>query len=345
VIQNYTIEGKIPIYLDRGFFKEQGVEPIECGFFSKDAMLERQVIQHDPLVVAQTVKALFLARKLFPKKMWSNEQLKSNESFFKEQARLVTIPSDKFSKLSDYFADIPVHTGSSSSPSIETSSVRSALVDIIWSHQDIPFNHLDTIKGITCVPDAEWRRDQRWDNIFSFYDPQDKEVKIRQDRFENRKNLEVAFLIAVGQSLLGNYADKKKIDLLHQSNIAVGRVYHLHLTETENRSCYFDDKELKNFLQLSRMVEQNEKHFTRVINGREGFTPPGLLMGLMYMWYLDNRLASHIEYKMSIMKVRQTDLIPDQKTMRKRREKLIGFFREAVFGKHCSALYSNPSLQ
>jgi len=345
VIQHYTIEGKIPIYLDREYIKEQGVEPIECGIFSKEAMLERQVIQHDPHVVAQTVKALFLARKLFPKKRSNNRQLKSKEFVFKEQTRLVGIPSDKFRKLSEYFADIPVRTGSSSSLSIEASSVRRALVDIIWSHQDIPINHLDTIKGITCVPDVEWRRDQRWDNIFSFYDPQDKEIKIRQDRFENRKNLEVAFLIAVGQSLLGDYAADKRIELLHQSNIAVGRVYHLYLTEQKKRSCYFDDKELKMFLQLSRMVEQDELHFTRVINGREGFTPPGLLMGLMYVWYLDNRLASHIEYKMSIMKVRQTDLIPDQKIMRKRRERLIGFFRESVFGKHCCALHSGSFLK
>jgi hypothetical protein len=73
------------------------------------------------------------------------------------------------------------------------------------------------------------------------------------------------------------------------------------------------------------------RHFTRLVNGREGFTPPGLFMGLMYAWYLDNRLASHIEYKMSIMKIRRSDLIPEQQKMVERRKNIISFFREAVF--------------
>ena len=54
-------------------------------------------------------------------------------------------------------------------------------------------------------------------------------------------------------------------------------------------------------------------------------------MGLIYAWYLENRLASHIEYKMSLMQINQTDLIPEQLKMLKRREKVIGFFRDVVF--------------
>ncbi|MGA7277941.1 MAG: hypothetical protein WBW79_08390, partial [Desulfocapsaceae bacterium] len=55
--------------------------------------------------------------------------------------------------------------------------------------------------------------------------------------------------------------------------------------------------------------------------------------GLLYAWYLDNRFAGHIEYKMSILRVQPTGLIPEQKKMRSRREALIDFFRESVFGK------------
>ncbi len=54
-------------------------------------------------------------------------------------------------------------------------------------------------------------------------------------------------------------------------------------------------------------------------------------MGLIYAWYLENRLASHIEYKMSVMQINQTDLIPEQLKMFLRREKMIAFFREVVF--------------
>ena len=72
-------------------------------------------------------------------------------------------------------------------------------------------------------------------------------------------------------------------------------------------------------------------HFTRLVNGNEGFTPPGLLMGLTYAWYLDNRFASHIEYKMAVMRIDHSDLIPEQIRMKNRREKLTVFFREVVF--------------
>jgi hypothetical protein len=75
----------------------------------------------------------------------------------------------------------------------------------------------------------------------------------------------------------------------------------------------------------------DEHHYTRLVNNHEGFTPPGLLMGLMYAWYIDNRFASHIEYKMSVMKIKQTDLIPEQLRMADRRRKMIAFFKDIVF--------------
>ncbi|MDX9894471.1 MAG: YvcK family protein, partial [Desulfofustis sp.] len=148
------------------------------------------------------------------------------------------------------------------------------------------------------------------------------------------KKLEIAFLIALGQSLLGDYALEKRIEPLLDGGCTLGRVYHLKLRRADARACYFSDTELGEFLQLARMKELEPGHFTRVINDQEGFTPPGLLMGLMYAWYLDNRLASHIEYKMSILKIRQSDLIPEQIRTRQRRVGLTDFFRAAVFGKH-----------
>ena len=54
-------------------------------------------------------------------------------------------------------------------------------------------------------------------------------------------------------------------------------------------------------------------------------------MGLMYAWYIDNRFATHIEYKMSVMKINQTDLIPEQLNMVDRRRKMIEFFKAVVF--------------
>ena len=74
-------------------------------------------------------------------------------------------------------------------------------------------------------------------------------------------------------------------------------------------------------------------HFTRLINGDEGFTPPGMLMGLNYAWYLDNRFATHVEYKMAVMKIAPSSLIPQQVKMLGRRQQMVNFFREVVFRK------------
>jgi hypothetical protein len=250
----------------------------------------------------------------------------------------VPIPSLKFTKVAERLAEIALDLKQCEATGMSSAEILSILEDVIWTHQDIPVSHLEYIEGITCVSEKRWRRDQRWDNVFSFYDPDDKLIKIREDRLQTKSRLEVSFLIALGQALLGDYAASKLITPLLYEGKEIGAVYHLSLRSEKERFCYFNDAELRSFLKLARMVEQTPTHFTRTVNGEEGFTPPGLLLGLMYAWYLDNRFASHIEYKMSILKVRPTQLIPEQKKMRSRREQLIDFFRESVFGKEAVLL-------
>lgn len=335
VIQNYAVEGKNPIYLDRDLIKRRGFTPIECGFFSRPAMLERGVIQHDPEVVAQTVKTLFLAKELCAdeEEVQREPAVTVSSAGLPVRPRLISIPSVKYGKVAERLAELSIDLEQCDSTGMSSAEIVSILADIIWSHQDIPVSHLDFIEGITCVSEGRWRRDQRWDNVFSFYDPEDRLVKIREDRLQTRSNFEASFLIALGQALLGDYAAGKLITPLLYEGKEIGAVYHLSLRSEEERVCYFNDAELRDFLQLSRMVEQTSTHFTRTVNGNEGFTPPGLLLGLMYAWYLDNRFASHIEYKMSILRVGPTHLIPEQKKMLTRRERLVDFFRETVFGK------------
>ena len=139
-------------------------------------------------------------------------------------------------------------------------------------------------------------------------------------------------MIALGESLLGDYAEKKVMNKIEIDGIHLGRVYHLFLKAKEDRVCFFNHEQLSTFLYFARMCPaDDENHYIRLVNNHEGFTPPGLLMGLMYAWYVDNRFATHIEYKMSVMKINQTDLIPEQLKMVERRRKMITFFKEVVF--------------
>jgi len=144
---------------------------------------------------------------------------------------------------------------------------------------------------------------------------------------------EVAFLVALGQSLLGNYALAKEVVPLVQEGDPLGKVYHLTLRPVAERQCYFTDPELALYLDFARMRQspRDPAHFTRVLNAEEGFTPPGLLFGLSYAWYLDNRFASHIEYKMAITRAEVSDLVPAQVKSQARRLEMIDFFRTVVF--------------
>ncbi|MGI9536073.1 MAG: gluconeogenesis factor YvcK family protein, partial [Desulfocapsaceae bacterium] len=213
VIQNYAVEGKNPIYLDREILKNRGFTPIECGFFSRSAMIERGVIQHDPEVVAQTVKTLFLSRELFNDKQEQSPHsaVVTQPSGLSSRPRLVAIPSVKYALVADRLAELSIDFNQCEATGLNSEEIVSILTDIIWTHQDIPVSHLDFIQGITFVSEGRWRRDQRWDNVFSFYDPEDGLIKIREDRIRSRNSLEVSFLIALGQALLGDYAASKLI--------------------------------------------------------------------------------------------------------------------------------------
>ncbi len=71
---------------------------------------------------------------------------------------------------------------------------------------------------------------------------------------------------------------------------------------------------LVEILKLARMQRMKSEDciYTRLLNGIEGFTPPGLLFGLTYAWYLDNRFVDYVEYKMMLIRSEVSDLIPEQ---------------------------------
>lgn len=347
ILQRYAVEGKIPIFLDREVMNSQHYYPIECGVYSRYALKNNNVIQHDPDTLAQAVLALFNGRKCFGKnsidegckKEKRKESPGSGQLCYKNPVRRIfcsrPYPFQRYNAIKGWLDSLEIaHIGCEKD--INIAQVKENSCEVLWSHPVIPLAHLEYVKGLHCIDKSEWNRDQRWDNVFSFYDPEDCCIKIREDQFGSRSRFEVALMIALGESLLGNYAGKKEMEDIKVDGQLLGRAYHLYLRNEKERSCFFDSMQLDAFLKLARMCStEDENHYTRLVNRGEGFTPPGLLMGLMYAWYLDNRLATHIEYKMSVMKISSTDLIPEQLKMSKRRKRMIMFFRDVVFGHEC----------
>ena len=331
VIQNYAVEGKIPIYLDREKVRAQGIVPLECSIYSTSALRDLGVIRHDPQQFAHVIQTLWAGFCHLPATAMPYVNSELDTPPYSKHLTGMMLPCLRHKKIGEYLAGIEIKLSKESSASL---SIRKVLQRILWNHKDIPMEHLQYVKGIQCIPTEDWKRNQNWDRVYSFYDPYDCFVKIRQDQFDSEINLEIAFLVALGQSLLGDYAQKKEIRTIKNGGLLLGKAYHLQIKSGAERNCYFSKEDLADFLSLARMVQDPDdpEHFTRIVNGKEGFTPPGLLFGLTYAWYLDNRFASHIEYKMAVIRIDRSDLIPEQVRMRSRREKLTDFFREVVFG-------------
>lgn len=319
ILQSYAIEGKTPIYLDRMKVWKMGFLPIEAAIFSREGLTDHKV-RHDPQALAAAVKTLWVGRDYLADPGPSEADPLPPAPMVMGREFGGEALSQRYARLLAGLAAIEV-------------GERQRIADILWRHADIPVRHLATVRGVVLVPPAAWLRGQVWDNLPSFYDPTDGVIKIRQD-WRDARRFEVAFLVALGQSLLGNYALRKDLEPLLWEGETVGKVYHLTLRPEAERETYFTPAELARFLALARMRQSSRDaaHFSRVVNGTEGFTPPGLLFGLTYAWYLDNRFAGHIEAKMAIVRAEVSDLIPEQVKNQIQRRALIDFFREVVFG-------------
>jgi len=318
IIQSYAVEGKTPIYLDRVKVWNMGFSPIEASIFSREGLLDRKV-RHDPRAFATAIKVLWAVNSYLDKK---------------EGQGALTLPPSGADGTVRATAQVPCQRYGR----IRQTLVRLGVVDlervveIVWRHADIPIVHLDSLRGVTVVSQKDWARGQEWDRLYSFYDPDECTIKIRKDLI-GTKQFEPALLAALGQSLLGNYALRKEVTPLLHGGEVLGKVYHLTLRPEDQRQCYFSDQALIHYLLLAQMRQstQDPLHFTRVVNGDAGFTPPGLLLGLTYAWYLDNRFSSYIEYKMGIARAEVADHVLEYGRHQARRRSLIDFVREVVF--------------
>lgn len=374
VLQRYAVEGKVPIYFDRDKVCAQGFIPIECGIFSKTALAEQGVIQHGPIHLAKVIRTLWVVFdhlraadgvSVLPAEQGSDTAGAVVDGLDRSVEKTAVSPFIRSRQIGKRLAELSARrgwpgfadirggqdgagrgvSGHARAPEM-CAAILGMVENILWRHPDIPLGHLAFVRGIVCIERESWRRCQKWDSVFSFYDPADGLIRIRQDQLEREHSFEVAFLVALGQSLLGNYVRRKEMQPVLIDSMALGKVFHLSLRPENERVCWFSDAELRRYLELSRMrpVAGAPDHFTRLINGDEGFTPPGMLMGLNYAWYLDNRFASHVEYKMAVMKVEASGLIPEQVKMLGRRRQLVSFFREVVFRKsaHDRSLCNHP---
>ncbi len=341
VLQNYALEKKEPIYVDSEKVLKLGFEPVQARIFSQNLLRQEQIVQHDPIALATAVRCLYglrvsgflqepktptvrITRQPQPTNICADRLLPCIR--YEEISRIVSMLSfQQFNLLSEQPKEMEKE---------EREQLANLIINILWRHPDIRPDHLSAVQGISLISTARWSRCQQWDNIFSFYDPIDGCLKIRQDQVEDQSRLEMPLLVALGQSLLGNYCQEKHIEPVLFQGQQVGRIYWLTVRERQELNGFLSSEALDEFLQLAQLTHSTRQRrlYARTVNGQEGFMPPGLLFGQFFAWYLDNRFAPNIDHMIfSALKKEPSDLVVKQTETAHRQERLTTFFREHVF--------------
>jgi len=334
ILRNYALEGKVPIYLDKERVRTMGFHPVEAAVFSEEKLRNEKVIQHDPEKFALVVKTLCALRR-GPRDAPCRVALPASQ--FDPR---VAFPRAGY--LSDYWSTV---RGKIDRLSFSHPRLRQALQQVLWSNREILPEHLNFIRSVQRVPGRAWRRSTEWDNILGYYDPDEACLKIREDLLQGSEaRLMEVLLIALGESLLGNYCLKKTVAEIRESEQILGKVFEIELRPDRQRRCFLGDRQLREYLRLAQLTPrpENPDRFCMLVNGTEAFTPPGLLFGLFYAWYLNNRFGGILDYEISLLRWRISELIPKPSMERTRLQKCIAFFRSQVFCQQIPPMKDEP---
>ncbi len=326
ILRNYALEGKRPIHLDRARVAALGVMPVEATLYTLESSRAAQVIQHDARKFALAVRALWYARTHLG---W----LPPTPDRAAPPGR--PAGSDPRSRagspvLCRYLAAIRAGlAGKQFAPA----SLKALLLETAWDNRDLQPDHLRFFRGIRAIPAPEWPRTNEWDNVLSFYDPADQFIKIHAHLLDKPEWLRADLLIALGESLLGCYMESRRW-LDDAAGWPGVRCYEIRLRPPAQRGGLLTPRQMDAYLRLARMLPdpRRPRCYRLVLNGDEGFLPPGLLFGLLYAWYLDNRYGGFMDYEMSLLLWPRHALIPHQAQEQMRKQGLVDFFRREIFG-------------
>jgi uncharacterized cofD-like protein len=328
ILRNYALEGKSPIHLDRTQVTALGIHIVEATLFSQEQQTKAKVIQHDPKRFALAIRTLlYIDRYLQKEPGYILRSAKINRNLLPLHSVETTDsrPNNKKLFLCQYLESI---INALQTKKFQPPALKEFFIDLVWENRDIHPTHLSFFNGICVLPAHQWNRSTQWDNVLGYYDPEDEYLKLHQDLLANPARLKEDILIALGESLLGRYLEKRQWIPQHSS-----RRYEIILKKAKDRHSYLSEEQLHTYLQLARMIQDHEdpQIYGLSINKNGGFLPPGLLFGLMYSWYLSGRGLT-MEYEMSLLRWPAKSLIPLHAQARSYKELLVRFFRAEIFG-------------
>ena len=320
ILRNYALEGKLPIDLDRPRVEAMGFQPVEAPLFLPARVADSRPIHHDAPRFALAVRALAAARHTMPPPRAGARP-----------APAPARPARSGRLLCRHHAAV---RQALARKQFQPARLRRILEELAWDNRDIAPAHLAFFDRVQAVPAAAWHRSTEWDNVLGYFDPQDRRVKLHARLLDDPVRLREDLLIALGESLLGRYIESRRWLEGPAAGLRDARCYEIRLQAVRDRDCFLDDRPLRAYLCLARMVPDHDdpRVFRITLNANEGFLPPGLRFGLLYAWYLDNACGGVMEYEMSLLKWPPGSLIPHQAEERARKQALVDFFRDEVFG-------------
>jgi len=299
------------------------VLPVEATIYSRERLHAASVIHHDPQKFSLAVRALLVAHQRLNLK----PDPASHRSY---PGRALNSPPTDAPLLCSYHK----RTGSIlAEKRFSSGLLRDILHEMIWENRDIRIDHLNFFDGARIVPASQWARSSQWDNVLGYYDPEDRLLKVHEQACGDPEGIRKNLLIALGESLLGQYIDSRHWHDLEDGKNWGARRYEIRLRPVQERECFLGDGALRTYLKLARMHQspRDPETFGITLNDAEGFLPPGLRFGLLYAWYLNNAYGEAMEYEMSLLRWPPRKLLPYQLEERERQEALIRFFRNVVF--------------
>ena len=327
ILRNYALEGKYPIFLDKAEVESLEVYPVEATLFSHEQQAKTRLIQHDPQRFAVAVKTLLYADR----HLREEEDCKlraRNSSAKNREADTGKTYAAKYVRRPFLCEHFDAVRKALRGKKFQPEALKEIFIRTAWEHRDIHPKHLAFFKGVSVLTTEQWKRSMEWDNLLSYFDPEDRYIKIHQSLLSQPRRLEDDLLIALGESLLGRYIESRR-----WVQLSGARRYEIVLRPEAERECYLSNRQLHEYLQLARMIPdpENDSVYRITINQNGGFFPSGLLFGLIYSWYLTGRGIA-AEYEMTLLRWPAKMLNPLHVKDRIRKESIVTFFRTEIFG-------------
>jgi uncharacterized cofD-like protein len=329
ILRNYALEGKSPIHLDRAQVKATGVQSIEASLFSPEDQRKTHVIHHDAGRFSLAIRTLLYAdKRLKDQKGYSlrnstpRQPLSSGDQ--KQKYPRIAGPIQG-ALLCNYMNSM---AEALRDKDFMPESLRDFLLEVFWQNRDIPPSHLEFFRGVRVTPKEKWNRSTEWDNILGYFDPEDRYIKLHKELLAKPATLQKDFLIALGESLLGQYIENRR--WIKQNG---SRCYEITIRPSDKHLTYLTDSQIHTYLRLARMIPDptNRRIYRIMTDADGGFLPPGLLFGLLYAWYLSGSGLT-MEYEMTLLRWSPKSLIPFHAKDRLRKQALVTFFRTEIFG-------------